>query len=479
MAISNQANINIGLPNEAANSDSLYTAFSKTQNNFNTLFSYASPYNTYTGGTGITACADPSSNTVTITNTGVTSLNAGTGVTLSGNTGCVTISLSGGGGGGGTVTSVDVVGAGPNPRITSSYGPVVSSGTIVLDLATTGVTSGTYTYPTLTVDDYGRINNISNGTSVGTVTSVGVIAGPGMLVTGSPVTTSGDITIVNAGVVRLNAGTGIALTDNTGNITISTAQGVGTVTSIDIVSSTLNISGAPIVSSGSVIIDLPNDITISGNATVQNIIMPDDSDGFFTGTGQILTANGYASIYSYGSGMHGGPELDWSNTDDLTAFMDSTVTRNTMYLNGDGLYVGLNENSVIGLPQKQLVFDSTTGNFLATGNIVANENLAGHGLIVSGSEDLTNGAAASLTEIASYFSTTGAWTATLAAGTNGQMKTFMMAADGGDMVITVTNAGWKSSGTGTITFNDIGDGCTLQYINSKWYCIGQNGVTFG
>jgi hypothetical protein len=56
----------------------------------------------------------------------------------------------------------------------------------------------------------------------------------------------------------------------------------------------------------------------------------------------------------------------------------------------------------------------------------------------------------------------------------------MMVADGGDMVITVTNAEWKSSGIlCTITFNDIGDGCTLQYINSKWYCIGQNGVTFG
>jgi hypothetical protein len=80
--------------------------------------------------------------------------------------------------------------------------------------------------------------------------------------------------------------------------------------------------------------------------------------------------------------------------------------------------------------------------------------------------------------VASYFTTTGASTATLAAGTTGQIKTFMMAGDGGDMVITVTNAGWKSSGTGTITFGDIGAGCTLQYINSKWFCIGQNGVAF-
>jgi hypothetical protein len=53
-----------------------------------------------------------------------------------------------------------------------------------------------------------------------------------------------------------------------------------------------------------------------------------------------------------------------------------------------------------------------------------------------------------------------------------------MAGDTGDMVVTVTNAGWKSSGTGTITFNDIGDAVTLMYTNSKWYCIGNNGAVF-
>lgn len=94
------------------------------------------------------------------------------------------------------------------------------------------------------------------------------------------------------------------------------------------------------------------------------------------------------------------------------------------------------------------------------------------------SEDLAASGAASLAITASYFSTAAAETATLAAGTAGQIKTFAMYADTGDMVITVTNAGWKSSGTGTITFDTIGDACTLQYINSKWFCIGNNGVTF-
>jgi len=99
-------------------------------------------------------------------------------------------------------------------------------------------------------------------------------------------------------------------------------------------------------------------------------------------------------------------------------------------------------------------------------------------LLLASSEDLAASAAASLATTASYFSTAAAETATLAIGLNGQIKTFMMAADSGDMVITVTNAGWKTSGTGTITFDAIGDGCTLQYINSKWYCIGNNGCTF-
>ena len=94
------------------------------------------------------------------------------------------------------------------------------------------------------------------------------------------------------------------------------------------------------------------------------------------------------------------------------------------------------------------------------------------------SEDLAASAAASLALTTSYFTTAAAETATLAAGVAGQIKTFAMFGDNGDMVITVTNAGWKSSGTGTITFDAIGDACTLQYINSKWFCIGNNGCVF-
>jgi len=89
------------------------------------------------------------------------------------------------------------------------------------------------------------------------------------------------------------------------------------------------------------------------------------------------------------------------------------------------------------------------------------------------SEDLAASAAASLGVTTSYFSTAAAETATLAAGVAGQVKVFAMFADVGDMVITVANAGWKTSGSGTITFSDIGQTATLMYINAKWFVIGQ------
>ena len=94
------------------------------------------------------------------------------------------------------------------------------------------------------------------------------------------------------------------------------------------------------------------------------------------------------------------------------------------------------------------------------------------------SEDLGDTAAASLTKTTSFFSTAAPETATLAAGAAGQVKVLAMFADTGDMVITVSNAGWKSSGSGTITFDAIGDACTLMYINAKWFAIGNYGCVF-
>jgi hypothetical protein len=127
------------------------------------------------------------------------------------------------------------------------------------------------------------------------------------------------------------------------------------------------------------------------------------------------------------------------------------------------------------------VFDFSTsdgGTTITINDVTRANNVLTNPLFLTVSEDLAASAAASLTKTTSYFTTSAAETATLAAGSDGQIKVFAMVEDGGDMVITVTNAGWKTSGTGTITFNTIGNAVILQYINSKWFCIGNNGTVF-
>lgn len=285
MALTGLQVINIGLPNESTGSDSLYTAFNKAKTNFTTLFNNASPYNTFTGNTGITVNANSTSGILDITNSGVTYLHAGTGITLSGNTGNITIaSTGGGGGGGGTVTSVGVTAASPT-RLTVLGSPIVSAGNITLDLAATGVTPGTYTYPTLTVDNYGRVTGIANAASVGTVTSV--VATPGF---GIQISSSGSanvdpsFTVTNTGVTRLSAGTGISLSGSNGNVTISTSTGAGTVTSVGVSSASLTVSGSPVVAAGTITIDLPSTISV-GNITANST----GGIGYATGAGGAVT----------------------------------------------------------------------------------------------------------------------------------------------------------------------------------------------
>ena len=85
-------------------------------------------------------------------------------------------------------------------------------------------------------------------------------------------------------------------------------------------------------------------------------------------------------------------------------------------------------------------------------------------------------AAISLTTTSSYFTTAATGeTNTLAAGTAGQTKVLAYNAEGSTSdtrIVTVSNAGWKSSGTGTITFTEFGQTASLMYINSKWFVTG-------
>jgi hypothetical protein len=93
--------------------------------------------------------------------------------------------------------------------------------------------------------------------------------------------------------------------------------------------------------------------------------------------GIIATDNAYPTLLAYGSGggfgIHGGPELDWMDADDpANTFFSSDTYRNTLYINSNGLYVGLNENGNANHFTGNLTLSSTNGDLIVPGNIVTN-----------------------------------------------------------------------------------------------------------
>ena len=201
-----------------------------------------------------------------------------------------------------------------------------------------------------------------------------------------------------------------------------------------------------------------------GNIQVINIGLQNESansDSLYTAFNK--TKNNFAILANTAS-----PYSTFTSGNGITANADANT--NTVTITNTGVISLTASDSVIDL-------SGSNGNITISFSTSANVSVGGT-FSLTGIDVMANGSAANLQITPSIFSTTGAWTGSLAAGTAGQIKTFAMLADGGDMVLTVTNAGWKSSGTGTITFDNIGDACTVQYINSKWFCIGNNGVIF-
>jgi len=155
-----------------------------------------------------------------------------------------------------------------------------------------------------------------------------------------------------------------------------------------------------------------------------------------------------------------------------------TITMPSAVSIGNAVIQGNDANNVITFNKAgtyALKFSTVNG-----GAAVAVEDLNRNldPIYLPSTQDLADGTAISLTTTSSYIETGASGeTATLAAGVDGQLKVLAMTADGGgDMVVTVTNAAW--GGSNQITLADVGDGCTLLYVNSKWVCIGNNGCAF-
>ena len=143
-------------------------------------------------GTGLSGGPITSSGTISLANTAVTPgayTNANITVDAQGRL----TSAASGTVNPGTVTQV-------NSGTGLTGGPITSTGT--LSLATSGVTAGSYTLSSITVDTYGRITSASSGSVPGTGTVTSVTAGSGMATSPSGgITTTGSVGIAPLGIV--------------------------------------------------------------------------------------------------------------------------------------------------------------------------------------------------------------------------------------------------------------------------------------
>ena len=177
----------------------------------------------------------------------------------------------------GTVTSVDV--SGGTTGLTASGGPVTSSGTITLGgtlAVANGGTGATDAATALTnLGAYPASNPDGYTTNTGTVTSVAATAGTGISVSGSPITTSGTLTITNTApdqTVTLTQGGTTTITGTYPNFTISSAdQYDGTVTSVAATVPTgFTVSGSPITTSGTLAIGFDTGYSLPTDAEQAN-----------------------------------------------------------------------------------------------------------------------------------------------------------------------------------------------------------------
>jgi hypothetical protein len=154
------------------------------------------------------------------------------------------------------------------------------------------------------------VNGQTGAVSVGTVTSVAATAGTGITVTGSPITSSGTLTITNSAPDQTVALTGAGTTSISGtypNFTITSNDAyVGTVTSVGITAGTgITVSNSPITSSGSMTVGVSTKLANFVNLSGSGLIAQNGS-----GALDAVTITGGTGIsVAHGNGTSGNPTI--------------------------------------------------------------------------------------------------------------------------------------------------------------------------
>ena len=205
-------------------------------------------------GTAISVSA--ATGAVTVTNTGVTSLAAGTGVSVSASTGAVTVSLSGNfvtsltteSGSGITLTATNPSGLGAAYYVPSITGNLNVGGygilfTGIADASTSGkLFLSSTTANTLKFYDTQAtpaLHILVDSLNVGSYAVTGLVAGTAISISG----TTGSVTVTNTGVTSAVAGNGISVSAATGAVTFSAVLN-GTTLSLGSSGLSLNLGNA-------------------------------------------------------------------------------------------------------------------------------------------------------------------------------------------------------------------------------------------
>lgn len=196
------------------------------------------------------------------------------------------------------VTHIEMTGS---DSITVSGSPITDVGTFHVDLVDTGISAGTYTSATISVDTKGRVLSAQNGNAVSTLT----VDTNDMTIMGSNITGQSNyrtatgatnIGLSNTGVAAGTYSNADIVVDAKGRIrSVQNGSNVGTVKSVGMTVGTgLNVSGSPITTSGVINLTLAQTGVSSGTYTKVAVdILGRVTNGSYLSNTDVLTALGY------------------------------------------------------------------------------------------------------------------------------------------------------------------------------------------